>query len=171
MAVVNKYIDANLVLGKLGNAALISGVKLVKAVQSFVIASTDDATSVYRVFKGLSPDIVVTNIKIFNDALTGASDVDVGAYGCLDYDGVGAVIDANVFADALNIASGNPVSTVPADCMKDVSIANREKTAWELFGEAQYPAKSPAWDLCLTMNAMTTGATGNVCVMLEYLQA
>ena len=60
MAVINAYVDANLALGKIGSAALISGAVEVKAIQSFTIGASDSASSVYRVFKGIPSDAIIT---------------------------------------------------------------------------------------------------------------
>lgn len=169
-AIFNGYVDVNISAGKLGSNAQVSGGIQKTAVQSFVVAAADTAASVYRVFKGLSPDIIVTALDIWNDALTGASSVTVGAYGVLDYDNVGAAISSACFATGLDLSSAHAITGSPLNGMAAVTIANREVPAWVLYGDAQYPAKHPAWDLCITMVAMTTGATGNVHVKMSYVQ-
>lgn len=172
MGVINNYVDANLaaVPPKLGsNAHVMGGIPKV-AVTSFVVGSTDAAGSIYRLFKGLSPDIIITSIDILNDALTGANNVQIGAYGVLDYDGVGAAISANCFASGLDLSTAHAISGSPLNGLAAVSIANLNVPTWTLYGDAQYPAKHPAFDLCMTMTAMTTGATGNVHVKLQYVQ-
>lgn len=171
MAVINGYVDANLgaVPPKIGsNVQVLGGVAKI-AVQSFAIASTDSAGSVYRVFKGLSPDIVISSISIFNDAMSGATSVDCGAWGVLDYDNVGAAINATCFASAVDIHSGSPVTGSAASIFTAVSIANRENPVYLIYGDAQYPAKHPAWDLALRFNNAPVQA-GNVSVKLEYMQ-
>lgn len=171
MAIVNAYVDANLVVGKIGNAVAVAGNVTKTAIQSFVVASTDAAGSVYRIFKGLSPDIIIKSVRLYNDALTGASSVSCGFYGVLDYDNVGAIVGSgNQIASAIDISSGNPVTSTPLVFDKSISIANREVPLYTLAGHTQ-ATKLPGYDLCLTMTAMTTGATGNVCVILEYVQA
>ena len=76
----NNYVDANLVLGKIGNAALVGGVPLIAAVQSWVIGATDYATStpIYRVFKDIPSDAIITALEILNDAVAGVTAATVG---------------------------------------------------------------------------------------------
>lgn len=170
-AVINGYVDVNLgaVPPKLGNNTAVSGGQLRQAIQSFVTATTDSAGSIYRVFKGLSPDIIVSSIEIYNDAISGATSVDVGAWGVLDYDNIGAAINATCFASAVDIHLGNPVTSAPARIDTALSIANRENPAWTVYADAQYPAKHPAWDLALRFNNAPV-QSGNVCVKLSYVQ-
>lgn len=170
MAVINGYVDANIALGKLANNAACMGGTLKCAIQSFAVASTDAAGSIYRIFKGMSPDIIIKSVRLYNDALTGASSVNFGAYGVLDYDNVGAIVGSgNQIASAIDISAGNAITSTPLVFDKSISIANREVPLYTLVGHTQL-TKLPAYDLCLTMTAMTTGANGNVCVLLEYVQ-
>lgn len=170
-AVINGYVDVNLgaVPPKIGNNVAVSGGPLKQAIQSFLVGVSDSALSVYRVFKGLSPDIVVSSIEIYNDAMSGATSVDCGAWGVLDYDNVGAAINATCFASAVDIHNGNPVTTGPARLDTALSIANRENPAYLVYGDAQYPAKHPAWDLALRFNNAPVQG-GNVCVKMAYVQ-
>lgn len=170
MAVINAYVDANVALGKLANNTALQGGAVKSAIQSFVVGSTDAAGSIYRVFKGMSPDIVIKSVRLYNDALTGATSVKFGAYGVLDWDNVGAIVGTgDQIASAIDISAGNAITSTPLVFDKSISIANREVPLYTLVGHTQL-TKLPAYDLCLTMTAMTTGATGNVCVILEYVQ-
>lgn len=171
MAVINGYVDANIALGKLGSNTVGGNGGIVKRmVQSFVVGSTDAAGSIYRVFKGVSPDVIINNVRILNDALTGATSVSCGLYGVLDYDGVGAIVGSgNQFASAVDISSGNPITSTPLVFDKQISIANREQPLYILAGHTQL-TKLPAYDICLTMTNMTTGATGNVALLIEFTQ-
>ncbi len=170
MAVVNIYVDTNINTGKLANNTAALGGITKTAIQSFVVTNGDLAGSVYRIFKGLSPDIIIKSLRLYNDALTGASSVSAGFYGVQDYDNVGAIVGSgNQIASAVDISAGNPVTSTPLVFDKAISIANREVPLYTLAGHTQL-TKLPAYDLCLTMTAMTNGATGNVCVILEYVQ-
>jgi len=170
MSVINNYVDTNILAGKLAKNTVVMGGQLKTAIQSFAIAATDEAGSVYRVFKGLSPDIVIKDMRIFCDALAGVNDVDVGVYGVLDYDGIGAIVDGNCIGDAVDISAGFPITAAPGVLDEAIAIADREKALWELAGEAQFPAKSAAYDICLTVNAIGQGTNGNVCVIMSYVQ-
>lgn len=170
MAIVNNYVDVNIVAGKLANNSACMGGEVKGAIQSFAVASTDQAGSVYRVFKGISPDAVIKSVRLYNDALTGATSVSCGFYGVLDYDNVGAIVGSgNQIASAVNIAAGNPVTSTPLIFDTAISIINREVPIYTLAGHTQL-TKLPAYDICLTMTAMTTGANGNICLILEYVQ-
>lgn len=171
MAVINAYVDTNIAAGKLSdNVAAGNGGVLKWMVCSFVVGSSDAAGSIYRVFKGVSPDVIIKSVRLFNDALTGATSVSCGLYNVLDYDNVGAIVGTgDQFASAVNIASGNAVTSTPLVFDKALSIANRNQPLYIVAGHTQL-TKKHAYDICLTMTAMTTGATGNVCLMVEFSQ-
>ena len=173
MAIVNAYVDANIgaTAPKLGNnIGSGNGGILKQMIQCFVVGSTDAAGSVYRCFKGVSPDVVIKSVRLYNDALTGATSVSCGLYNVLDWDNTGAIIGSgNQFASAVDIAAGNPVTSTPLVFDKALSIANRNQPLYIVAGHTQL-TKKPSYDICLTMTAMTTGATGNVCLMVEFVQ-
>lgn len=170
MAVINAYVDANIVAGKLATNTAQMGGRLICAIAKFTVASTDAAGSIYRLFKGIAPDAVIKSVRLYNDALTGASSVKLGFYGVLDYDNVGAIVGSgNQIASAIDISAGNPVSATPLVFDKSISIANRNVPVFTLAGHTVI-TKLPAYDIALTMTAMTTGATGDVCVIMEYVQ-
>lgn len=173
MTIINGYVDANYgaTAPKLGNNIGGGNGGVVKTmIQSFVVGSTDAAGSIYRVFKGVSPDVVIKSVRLYNDALTGATSVSCGLYGVLDYDLVGAIVGSgNQFASAVDISAGNAVTSTPLVFDKALSIANRNQPLYIVAGHTQL-TKLPAYDICLTMTAMTTGATGNVCLVIEFVQ-
>lgn len=176
MGLVNAYVDADLVAGKLASASRVSGVAVFQAIQSFVVGSTDTAGSIYRIFKGIPSDSIITSLELYNDALTGATSVKLGLYDVLDFDNVGAIIGTgDQFMTATDISSGTAISAAARNCLTNLSIANREKQLWDLAGEVVGPPsatmKRAAFDICMTMTAMTTGATGNVMVKMTYIRA
>ena len=171
MAVINGYVDVNIKAGKLGDNLVGGNGADAKVITCcFVVGSTDAAGSIYRVAKGVSPDAVIKSIRLLNDALTGATSVSCGLYGVLDFDNVGAIVGSgNQFASAIDISAGNAVTSTPLVFDKSLSVANRNQPLYIVAGHTQL-TKLPAYDICLTMTAMTTGATGNVCVMIEFSQ-
>ena len=176
MAVYNNYVDTNILAGKLANAALVSGVVQVTAVQKWSIAAGDDATSIFRVFKGIDSDSIIVDIEIMNDAVTGATGALIGLYNVLDFDGVGAIIaSGNQFNTNFNLSSANAIATGWVTCYTAAAIADREKSLWELAAQTQAPGaagpKAPAYDICLTMVNKTASATGDVVMKLTYLRA
>lgn len=166
MSTINAYQNTNVVAGKLADAAQLLGSPVRKMVGTFEVAAADDNGSIYRVFKGLSPDIVVTNILVGNDAITGGTAYDIGLYGVLDYDGVGAVVSANCFANNLDVSSAH-VSGSELSGISAVDVANRGKRLYEIAGHTQL-TKLPAYDLCVTADTVGSGA-GTVTVILEYV--
>lgn len=168
MAVINAYVNTNVAAGKLADAAQLMGSPTRKMVGTFEVAAADDNGSIYRVFKGLSPDIIITNILVCNDAITGGTQYDVGLYGVLDYDGIGAVVSgkANCFANNLDLSSaharGSELSGISA-----LDVADSGKRLYEIAGHTQ-STKLPAYDLCLTADTVGSGA-GTVTVILEYV--
>lgn len=166
MAVINAYQDANYVAGKLSSAAALMGSPSRKMVATFEVAAADSDGSIFRVFKGLSPDIVITNILVCNDAITGGTAYDVGVYGVLDFDGVGAVVSAACFASNLDLSSahvrGSELSGISA-----LDVANSNKRLYEVVGHTQL-TKLPAYDIALTADTVGSGA-GTVTVILEYV--
>lgn len=168
MAVENKYVDANVVAGKLGSAAATGGAQTKKLVISFETAVADSAGSVYRIIKGINPDAIITDIKIYNDAIAGADDTDVGFYETLDDNGGGgAEIDKNVLADDLDLSVANPVNS-PEFGLEDVDVANLGQRVYEICGHTQ-STKKRSYDLALTVNSEITAA-GTITVVVEMLQ-
>lgn len=166
MSVINAYMDANYVAGKLADAAQLVGSPSRKMVATFEVAAADSDGSIYRVFKGLNPNIVVTNILVGNDAITSGTDYDIGLYGVLDYDNVGAVVNANVFADGLNLSSAH-VSGSELSGISNVDVANRGKRLYEIAGHTSI-TKLPGYDLAVTANTVGSAA-GTITVLLEYV--
>ena len=171
----NDYVDTNILAGKLANAALVSGAARISAIQSFVVGASDYATSAprYRVFKGIPSDAIILSIKILNEAVAGVTAGTIGLSNVLDFDGVGATVDAACLSAGFNFSSANTIASVPAEALTAVTIANREKQLWELAAQTQAPGaagpKAPAYDICLYMTSMTTN-TAAICVMLEYIR-
>ena len=129
MAVVNAYVDTNVVAGKLSSAALVGGVPVIKAIQSFAIGASDSASSVYRVFKGIPSDAIVLSIKILNEAVAGVTAGLIGLYNVLDFDGTGAIIGSgNQLSAGFNFSNANAIASAPAEALTAVSIANRENS-------------------------------------------
>ena len=176
MAVVNAYVDANLAATppKLGSAALVSGAASFTVVQAWQIAAADSASSVYRVFKGIPSDAIITSLEVLNDAVAGATAGLVGLYNVLDFDGVGAIIGSgNQLNASFAFSSANAIASGWANLLTAVSIANKEKQLWELASQTQAPGtagpKASAYDICVTMVGMTTN-TANIALKMSYIR-
>ena len=183
MAVYNNYVDANLVATppKIGNAALISGVPEYVAVQSFVIDAADSAASIYRIFKGIPSDAIITSLDVLNEAVAGVTAGVIGLYNVKDFDGVGAAINSGTeLCAGFNFSSANTIASASATCLTAPTIANREKQLWELASQTQAPIggvaiasqtgpKAPAYDIGVKMVGMTTN-TAALMFKLKYIR-
>ncbi len=173
---VDKYVSTLLAAGKLENAALCNGARIVGMVATEELAADGDA-SIYRFFKGVSGNLIPIEMKVYvDDAVTEAIDSDIGLYeqsvGSVD----GAVIDADVFADSLDLAVANGalpgtvagVTETPADGLCSVDIANRTKKIYEHAGHTVNTSKD-GYDICLTTNT-DAGTGGTVTIVALFLE-
>lgn len=171
MSVYNNYTNADILAGKLAKNSAANGGVQKTAIAVFTVAAGDDAGSIYRVFPNMAGEIVVKSVRIHNAAITGANDWDITLRKSLSFDGVGASIhtDTPEIGNALDLSAGNPVSAAPVFADNAIALGDRGKALWELAGET-IVARTPAYDICLIMNAKTTTATGAVVVYLDYVQ-
>lgn len=115
------------------------------------IAAADDNNSVYR-FVRIPSGARVHKIEIMCDAITGGTDFNLGVYRTATNGG--AVVDDNLFADALDLSAQ---VTVPVEITFDqVDIINIEKRVWELLALTADPHTE--YDICLTGITVGTGA-------------
>lgn len=110
MAVEDKYVNDNLADDSREVAVFSGGDNLKVAVNTEEIAAADSDGSVYRFFKGWSSQRRIHKILLFNDAITGGTDYDIGLY----KSDLGAVIDKDCFADGLDlsVASQGAISSL-----------------------------------------------------------
>ena len=154
MAVEDKYIDADLIAGRLQDVTTSGGGDINYIAKSFAVASGDDNNSVYRVCRIRSND-VLTSVVRTNDAITGGTNYDIGIY----TKGVGgAVVDRDLFADGLDLSSAG--TNVESFSTKDAATVGQK--VWELLGLSSDP--SLEYDLAVT--GVTVG-TGNGDIGLE----
>lgn len=174
-AVVNKYVDAAIAAGKLGESALSGGgVKSIVMVATEEIAAADDDTSIYRFFKGLAPNLIPIDIKVYCDAITNGTDFDLGLYETSDAENPsgGLVVDADVFMDGQTLAAaitrggGTANQDEAIDGLQNVDIANLTKKLYEHGGHTVKTSKD-GYDICLTANTVGTVA-GTVTIIAEF---
>lgn len=150
----------------LSNSAITRGVKMIAKGVCAVLAADDDG-SVYR-FAELPSNAIIHSIKIRNDALTGATSWDCGIYRTTA-DG-GAVVDADLFASAVDINAGLAGTEIRFEAGTTALIAYAEYRLWQIadLGAATY-ASDPGYtfDICLTANTVGSGA-GNILLEIEY---
>jgi hypothetical protein len=158
MAVENKIVTNNISAGlaDVDVAARFSGNIVKKAVFSFEVAAADDNGSIYRIAR-LPAQAIVTSIKFISDAITAATDYDIGVYKPLELGG--AVIDKECLVNGADISAGKAVLTemlVPApDAFGKSLIA--------LAGHTDYQKYS-------SVDANTVGsAAGTIAGIIEYV--
>jgi hypothetical protein len=120
------------------------------------MTSGNSAGSIYEI-ANVPADYIPVSIDINSAAITGATDVDLGMYQA-ESDG-GAVIDANVFDDDLDLASGLAIGS-EANGLLDMAIASLGTTFREIAGDAAGEYQS--YCLALTLNDASISATGDV---------
>ena len=124
------------------------------------VAAADDDGSVFRLAR-IASHWSIESIRIFNDAITGGTDYDLGVYDTAE-DG-GAVVDVNAYADAISLASASVVGVEQAFEARD--IANVEQSVWQDVGLTEDSRKW--YDLCLT--GVTVGtAAGTITAVVTY---
>lgn len=124
----------------------VNGGQVIAIAGTFETAVADDAGSIYRIGK-VGADWVPLRIDINADSITGADDTDVGLYATLENGG--AVKDANILADDLDLSSGAAIGS-EKNGLEDLAIADIGKQMYELAGDSD--ASEQMYDLALTVN-------------------
>ncbi len=179
MAGQDYYVDATVEAGKQAEACYSNGSAPVYMIKAFELPVSDGSgtVDVYRVFKGLNPNLIPVDIKIYSDdAIVGATDLDVGLYEQSGDRGDGVEIDDDVFADGIDITAGNGfqrgAGTAGMDEYLDglvtVDIADMYKKLYEHAGH-DVTDYTQGYDLCITNNVnVTTG--GTVTVIAQFIK-
>lgn len=167
MAVINDYVDANLAVAvdKKANALSVARAEGFIGAVTFEVAAADSDASIYRVFKGVNPDLIPIRVEIYNDAITGGSSYDLGLYDSLAEGGL--VIDKDIFAATLDMSTA-AASGSPKDGLKDVNQADRVKRIYELAGHT-LTTKHVSYDIALTANTVGSAA-GTITVIAFFVQ-
>lgn len=147
------------------NSPRIDGGVLREKVGTVEIAAADDANSVYRMVR-VHSSWRISEILRFNDAITSGTDYDVGVYDTAENGG--AVINVNVFADAISLASAATTSPVRDmyETGGDIGVEDIEQPLWEMAGLASDPGKY--MDLCYTGVTPGSGA-GTLSVLVRFV--
>lgn len=164
MAVEDKYVDADIVAAERPVGAFSRGQRPITMIATVEIAAADSDGSVYRFFKNVSAHLIPTDIRIFNDAITGGTDYDLGLY---KTDG-GAVIDKDCFLDGGDLsaahASGSGLSGLSI-----VDVANLLRALYEYTSETIGAIKTSGYDICLTANTVGSAA-GTVTIVATFIE-
>lgn len=139
----------------------LNGAKARFTVDTIVKATTDGDASVFYLGDPLPSNAVIHRITLENDAITGATDVDLGFY---DTVSAGATV---ILKDCLlDGASFNSASTgFGTNGFTKPEIQNKHKQIWELAGLTVDPKK--LMQTALTFNTAGS-ATGDIRILIEY---
>ena len=128
------------------------------------VAAADDDGSTYRLVR-LPGNAIVHQIWIYNDAITGGTDYDLGIYQTAE-DG-GAVQDADRFGSAISMASARTTSPIDGRHEKD-NITTVAPSAFPWMNPSTSTSGSNVdYDLTFTANTVGTGA-GDITVKVFY---
>lgn len=166
--VENRYVDADLIAGKLANPAFISGAESQSMIFNFEVVVADDDGSIFRIAKSLNPVLIVRSITVFNDAITAGTDYDIGLYEPL-FDGVGGNIigTGDQFAAALDMSAAAGIAT-PKNGFTAVAIENIQRRLYEHAGQTLVN-KDPGFDIAITANTVGS-ADGTISGQIELAQ-
>ena len=168
MAVVNKYASPNYALQKLDPAGTFgTGVYVQSSVCTFVMTA-DSVNSVYRLFKGIPGDAIITKLEIVNDAWTSCTSIDIALYQVLDFDGVGALVGNQ--ASIVSAYDPHIATTDWTNMPLAFSVANHAANLWTIAGQAEYPPKYAAFDIGLYTVTNSGSATPNLTFKLSYIR-
>jgi hypothetical protein len=165
MAVENKIVTHNITSAAADKApaGLFQGCAVKKLVFNFEIAAADSDGSVYRVGR-ISPQAIVTSVKILCDAITAGTDFGIGLYKTLDVGG--AVANKDAFAAGVDLSSAITALTEKFA----PSQADLGKNAYQLSGVSTYDANEVgAFDIAFTGDTVGSAA-GTVSGMIEYIE-
>ncbi len=127
------------------------------------IAVADSSASVYR-FCRVPSGARIHGMRLFSDAISGATSATVGLYDKQDSSGgQGAAVSASLFGSAIDLSVAQ---TEPYDVIfNNLGIENVEKRIWELLGLSADPMK--LYDICVVGTTLSSSA-GTVSMQIEY---
>lgn len=161
----DSFVDAARQAGTPARAHESSGVNLRFRSITFEVAATDAAGDVKRLFTVGAHEIPV-RCQIMNDALTGATDIDLGLY----RPGGGIVVDKDALMDGTDIAAGKAYSD-QVDGLSALGVEERGvKTFFDIANDvatADVIGNLPndSYDFALTENSEISSA-GTVTIHL-----
>lgn len=167
MAVLDKYVNADVVAQKAPDAHANAGSLTWTMASSFEVAADDDDGSIYRIIRAIEWNLIVLEAKILNDVITGGIDYDLGLYRTLT-DGIGGeVLDADALAAAMDMAVIG-TRLAPKDGLSAIDIADQSKRLLELAGQT-IEVHDQNYDIAFTANTVGSIA-GTIAYQLTFLQ-
>lgn len=164
MAVEDKYVVGQFTSAD-GRAAPHKGMGATvrSIVTELEVAAADDNGSIYRLAR-LSSQDVIKNITIYNDAITGGTDYDLGLY---EPGPGGAEKDKDLLVNGADLSSANGIGSGLSG-LSALTINDLDKNVMELAGDTASTGRR-YYDLALTGNTVGTAA-GTVVVVVDLLQ-
>jgi hypothetical protein len=161
MAVEDKFVNSLTAAGKKAAPLATGGAKLLVVAGTFEVAAADSNGSVYRLAR-LPANAVPIKGEIWADSAIDGNDWDLGLY----KPGVGgAVVDADLLADGIDLSSGFAIGSGTNALKTHPAIDEIGKTLWELLGLSK-PARQD-YDLALLANN-AGGAAGTISYYLIF---
>jgi len=162
MAVENKWVNADVEAGKKGNPGLVMPGQVYAFACTFEVAAADSNGSIYKIGK-VGANMIPLDIKINCDAMTGATDWDLGFY---KDDGTEA--DKDILMDGADLNAGKALGS-EQNGLSHLPIDKIGKKVYELLGLTVANRSQDAYVLALTANAVGTDA-GTVSLRGLFIQ-
>lgn len=157
MAVVNRWVHTDAQADKKDDSAKISGNEVKCLQATFETVAADSNLSILKLGR-LPANAIPLKCEIVNDALTNATDWDLGLY---EDDGV-TEADKDLFMDGEDINGGNAVTSPLNGLKTGPDIDEIGKTLWELLGKT-IKTKGAGYVLAFTGVVIgTTAATVSI---------
>ena len=140
-----------------------------KSVQGLVSSNADDTqASTYR-FARVPTNANIRSIKLTCAAASTAGAIDIGVAE-VAYDGntqAGTVIDADLFASAIDLSAGANTRTEVAFESGEYAIAERIQPLWQAAGETENP--HGYFDIIGTVTTTFNGGPTAILVEVQYV--
>lgn len=164
----NKYVNTTQAAGGKTMAGAAFPGQVMVLIGTYEKTASDNDTSVLRLGTVPANAIPIPHMsRLNNDALSGATDIDVGLYAPLEAGGTGgAVADKDCLSDGIDIAAGNALAS-PISAFQAVAIDEFGQDLRTLAGDAIGDGNE-FYDVALTGNTFGT-ATGTISWSLAFL--
>jgi len=171
MAVIDAYTDALVAAGKKGNPGNIMPGQVFGFAGTFEIAAADSDGSKYRIAR-IGANMIPMSLSVMADDAIDVTTVDVGLY--LAGAG-GAVVDADCFADAIDIDTDTvDTADLASNALFSLPIDDIGKKCWEItavkaagsYTDANHPSE---FDIVITAKS-EPGAAATVSYRGLFLQ-